>query len=265
MIRNEIKEICQLHEILNKRNIKHDFKKDVQDYCEIILEGKSNNPIFIIIQNPSLYQLKSEHLLVFDKVKDQVIYLTVQETLNRIFQAIHPIVTILLDDQNTIQIELYPELCPNSVNGLIEAIEYHAFDNMAIERVVPNFVIQPWCDETKKSEFYQYVCDLEVNPDDNFESFSVGLAGDGNKIGVPSCFFICIADAFHLNQKFTKVGRVISGFEELKHIESVELVDVPNSDGVAFKTPVNDEIIETITIDLKGYKASKCNKFLEKN
>ena len=72
MIRNEIKEICQLLEILNKRNIKHDFKKDEQNYCEIILEGKSNNPIFIIIQNPSLYQLKSEHLLVFDKVKDEI-------------------------------------------------------------------------------------------------------------------------------------------------------------------------------------------------
>lgn len=177
----------------------------------------------------------------------------------------NPILTILMKNQKTIEIELYPELCPNSVNGLIEAIEYHAFDNMAIERVVPNFVIQPWCDETKKSEFYQYVCDLEVNPDDNFESFSVGLAGDGNKIGVPSCFFICVADAFHLNQKFTKVGRVISGFEELKRIESVELKDVPNSDGVAFKTPVKDEIIDTITIDLKGYKPSKCNKFLEKN
>ena len=177
----------------------------------------------------------------------------------------NPIMTILMKNQKTIEIELYPELCPNSVNGFIEAIEYHAFDNMAIERVVPNFVIQPWCDETKKSEFYQYVCDLEVNPDDNFDAFSVGLAGDGNKVGVPSCFFITVADAFHLNQKFTKVGRIVSGFEELKRIERVELVDVPNSDGVAFKTPVKDEIIQTITIDLKGYIPGKCNKFLEKN
>ena len=111
----------------------------------------------------------------------------------------NPIMTILMKNQKTIEIELYPELCPNSVNGFVEAIEYHAFDNMAIERVVPNFVIQPWCDETKKSEFYQYVCDLEVNPNDNFEAFSVGLAGDGDKYCVPSCFFVCVADAFHLN------------------------------------------------------------------
>ena len=177
----------------------------------------------------------------------------------------NPIMTILMKNQKTIEIELYPELCPNSVNGLIEAIEYHAFDNMAIERVVPNFVIQPWCDETKKSEFYQYVCDLEVNPNDNFEAFSVGLAGDGDKYCVPSCFFITVADAFHLNQKFTKVGRVISGFEELKRIESLELVDVPNSDGVAFKTPVKDEIIETITIDLKEYKTGVCKKYIDGN
>ena len=175
----------------------------------------------------------------------------------------NPIMTILMKNQKTIEIELYPELCPNSVNGLIEAIEYHAFDNMAIERVVPNFVIQPWCDETKKSEFYQYVCDIEVNDSDTFNCFSVGLAGDGSKFAVPSCFFICVADAFHLNAKFTKVGKVISGFEELKRIESVELVDVPNNDGVAFKTPINDEIIETITLDLKDYQVKTCMKYLE--
>lgn len=177
----------------------------------------------------------------------------------------NPIMIILMKNKKIIEIELYPNNCPYSVNGLIEAIEYHAFDNMAIERVVPNFVIQPWCDETKKGEFYQYLCDLEVKDTDNFESFSVGLAGDGSKYGVPSCFFITTANAFHLNQKFTKVGRVISCFEELKRIESVELKDVPNNDGVAFKTPVNDEIIETIKLELNGYQPDKCNKYLEGN
>ena len=176
----------------------------------------------------------------------------------------NPTLTILMKNQKTIEIELYPNNCQNSVNGLIEAIYKKAFDNMAIERVVPNFVIQPWCDETKKGEFYQYVCDLEVNEFDDFDAFSVGLAGDGEKIGVPSCFFITLSNTYHLNQKFTKVGRVISGFEELKRIESVELKDVPNNDGVAFKTPVIDEIIETITLDLKGYQKCTCMKYLEK-
>lgn len=175
----------------------------------------------------------------------------------------NPILTILMKNQKTIEIELTPNNCPNSVNGLIEAIEQKAFDNMAIERVVPGFVLQPWCDETKKGEFYQYVCDLEVNDYDNFDAFSVGLAGDGEKVGVPTCIFITLSNTYHLNQKFTKVGRVISGFEEIKRIESVELIDVPNDDGVAFKTPIKDEIIETITLDLNGYIPKKCNKYLE--
>ena len=176
----------------------------------------------------------------------------------------NPIVTIKINNQE-IKYELDLNSDINCINGLIEAIQTKSLDNMYIERIVPKFVLQPWCDETKLGEFYQYVCDLEVNSDDNFESFSVGLAGDGDKYCVPSCFFITVADAFHLNQKFTKVGRVISGFEELKRIESLELVDVPNSDGVAFKTPVKDEIIETITIDLKEYKTGVCKKYIDGN
>lgn len=172
----------------------------------------------------------------------------------------NPLMTIIMKNGKTIDIELYP--C-NGTNGLIEAIEYHAFDNMAIERVVPNFVIQPWCDETKKGKFYQYVCDVEINPESTFNRFSVGLAGDGNKFAVPSCFFICVGEAYHLNNKFTKVGRVISGFDELRRIERVELKDVPNEAGVAFKTPVNDEIIETITFKLNDYQVNTCNKYLE--
>lgn len=176
----------------------------------------------------------------------------------------HPIVTILMKNQKKIEIELYPEFCMNCVNGFIEAIECHAFDHMAIERVVPHFVLQPWCDETKKGEFYQFVVDKEFSGEEHyFSAFSVGVAGDGTSFSVPSCFFITFEDAFHLNQKFSKVGQVISGFEEIKRIEGLELVDVPNEDGVAFKTPVNDEIIETITIEYNGYEANPCIKHKE--
>lgn len=174
----------------------------------------------------------------------------------------NPIVNIRMKNNKEIQFELDLNSDLNCMDGLIEAIQMKAFDELAIERIVPKFVLQPWCDETKKPEFYQYVCDMKTDNNYTFEKYSVGLAGDGSKISVPSCFFITLDDAFHLNHKFTKIGKVISGFEEIHRIENVELIDVPNDDGVAFMTPLIDEIIESITIELNGYQPNKCHKYI---
>lgn len=153
----------------------------------------------------------------------------------------------------------------NCINGLIEAIQIKAFDNMSIERIVPKFVLQPWCDETKKSEFYQYVCDMKLENNYIFDKYSVGLAGDGEKISVPSCLFITLDDAYHLNHKFTKIGRVISGFEEIHRIENVKLIDVDAPEGVLFKSPIIPETIETMQIELNGYEPFSCIKYIEKS
>ena len=174
----------------------------------------------------------------------------------------NPIVTIKINNQE-IKYELDLNSDINCINGLIEAIQTKSLDNMYIERIVPKFVLQPWCDETKLGEFYQYVCDLQLENEYIFDKYSVGLAGDGSKISVPSCIFITLDDAYHLNHKFTKIGKVISGFELINEIENVELKDVPNDDGVAFKTPVVPILVQSVTIELNGYEPKKCNKYLE--
>lgn len=177
----------------------------------------------------------------------------------------HPIATLIMKNQKRIQMELYYENAPNSVNGLIEAIENHAFDNMTIERIVPGFVLQPWCDETKRDEFYQYVCNGEFkNERHSFSAYCVGLAGDGDKLSVPSCFFITLSDnCEHLNQRFAMIGKVISGFEEIKRLEHVDLIDVPcNEENVSIKKPVKDEIIETIFLEYNGFQPEKVIKYI---
>ena len=174
----------------------------------------------------------------------------------------NPIVTIKINNQE-IKYELDLNSDINCINGLIEAIQTKSLDNMYIERIVPKFVLQPWCDETKLGEFYQYVCDMKLENEYIFDKYSIGLAGDGSKISVPSCIFITLDNAYHLNHKFTKIGKVISGFEEIHRIENVELKDVPNDDGVAFKTPVVPILVQLVTIKLNGYEPKKCNKYLE--
>lgn len=166
----------------------------------------------------------------------------------------NPKMTIVMKNQKRIEIELTPQNCENSFAGFVEALAAHAFDNMAIERVVPGFVIQPWCMEEKLPPEYNVICDGEFYSEaHHFEAFSVGLAGEEG-ISCPWCFFITVGDAFHLNQKFARIGKVIRGFEELKRIERCELVDVSDKEGVAFMTPLKDEVIETIVYESDGYQ-----------
>lgn len=177
----------------------------------------------------------------------------------------NPVMTIVMNNHQEIKIELFYEHAPNSISGLMEAIEHHAFDKMPIERVVPGFVLQPWCDETTKGEFYQYVCDGEFHDERHkFDAYCVGLAGDGDKISVPSCFFITLSDhVAHLNQKFAKIGKVISGFEEIQRIEHSQLIDVPcEEENVVIKRPKDDEIIETVKIEYYDCQPQPVKKYL---
>lgn len=176
----------------------------------------------------------------------------------------NPVVTIKIENQE-IKYELDLNSDLNCIDGLIEAIHTKSLDNMYIERIVPKFVLQPWCDESKLGEFYQYVCDLKKDNDYIFDQYSVGLAGDGSRISVPSCIFITLDHAYHLNHKFTKIGKVISGFEYIHKIEKVELKDVPNNDNVSFKTPVVPILIQSVTIELNGYEPKECIKYIEKS
>ena len=60
-----------------------------------------------------------------------------------------PIITIEMANRQQIQIELYPDKAPNSVNGLLWSLFKDSYDNMRISRIVTVFVLQPWYYEIK--------------------------------------------------------------------------------------------------------------------
>ena len=54
----------------------------------------------------------------------------------------NPIVTITMDNDEKIQIELYPEIAPNSVANFVSLIEKGFYDGLIFHRVIPEFMIQ---------------------------------------------------------------------------------------------------------------------------
>lgn len=177
-------------------------------------------------------------------------------------QTTHPIVTITMNNQAVIQLELYPEKAPASVRGFIDMILQHAYDGMVIQRIVPDFVIQPWYDETKMPEIFQSVISGEfaengfLENDLPFTQYAVGLANDGEHTSSPSCFFITIGkDSFQrLQGKFACIGYVIEGMEELTRLASLPLQNVPSGvEGVEINCPIHPRYIQSIRVDLRGY------------
>lgn len=182
----------------------------------------------------------------------------------------NPILTMTMKNGQVIKMELDPSAATQGVNGLLWLLDRKGYDGIAISRLVPDFVLQPWFDESKMPEMYQYIQEGEFSSmghpeaDRPFEKYSIGLAGDGGHIQCCGCFFIVVGDNCQerLNGKFAYVGKVISGFEEIERIMHVEMTPMTGM-GAQVNVPVTPEIIESITVDYNGYKVENLVQYGE--
>ena len=54
---------------------------------------------------------------------------------------IKPIVTITMDDGSIINIELYPNIAPETVNNFVSLVSKGFYDGLTFHRVIPGFMI----------------------------------------------------------------------------------------------------------------------------
>lgn len=57
----------------------------------------------------------------------------------------NPIVTIQMAEGDTIQVELYPETAPNTVNNFISLVKKGYYDGLTFHRIIKGFMIQGGC------------------------------------------------------------------------------------------------------------------------
>lgn len=173
-------------------------------------------------------------------------------------------VTIQMENKNQIILELFPDYAPNAVNSILEMIDKDCYKNLEIQRIAPGFVLQPWYDEERMDERFQYVMPVEVEENKlKFEKYAVGMAGDGEAEASCGCFFIVTGEECEtrLQGRFTPVGRVIEGFEEIERIMRVDTKDVESGmEGVVVKEPLKPEIITQMTYELNGYQPEQVKK-----
>lgn len=168
-----------------------------------------------------------------------------------------PVVTMEFEGFGTIEIELYPEYAPNTVENFISLINKEFYDGLTIHRVAPQFVIQGGDPKGNGTGGPGYSIKGEF-PANGFKKntlkhtqgvISMARATDYDSAG--SQFFITLSDTDNLNGGYAAFGRVISGMDVVFAIGRVE---------VSKERPVEPVIIKKVTVDTKGVEYDEPTK-----
>lgn len=164
----------------------------------------------------------------------------------------NPIVTIELENEKIIKIELYPEIAPNTVRNFVSLIQAGFYDGITFHRVIPGFMIQGGCPQgtgmggpgySIKGEFTSN--GFKNNLTHTRGVLSMARTGMPNSAG--SQFFIMVKDSPHLDNQYASFGKVIEGMEAVD-----EIVKVPRDYNDKPKEPqrMKKVSVETFSIDL---------------
>lgn len=125
-----------------------------------------------------------------------------------------------------IELRFFPDVAPNHVNNFIELAKKGFYDGTLFHRVIPNFMIQGGDPNTKNADRSKHgtggpghTVKAEFN-NKLHKRGTLSMARSAHPDSAGSQFFICVADAPFLNQKYTAFGEVISGMEVADKIVS---------------------------------------------
>ena len=115
------------------------------------------------------------------------------------------------------EIRFFPEIAPNHVNNFIELAKKGLYDGTLFHRVIPNFMIQggdPNSKDPDRSKHGTGGPGHTVKAEFSTKAHKRGIlsmARAAHPDSAGSQFFICVADAPSLNNKYTVFGEVVSG------------------------------------------------------
>lgn len=163
-----------------------------------------------------------------------------------------PVVTMTIKNEEPVKIELYPDIAPNTVNNFIALIEEGFYEGLTFHRVISDFMIQGGDPDGNGSGGPGYAIKGEFSSNGHENSLShepgvISMARTQDLNSAGSQFFIVTGDATYLDGDYAAFGNVIEGMDVIEKINSVETDDTDR--------PKEEQIIEKMTVDLKGYEA----------
>lgn len=163
-------------------------------------------------------------------------------------------IEIVLSDERSIRVELYPQYAKNTVNHFLSLVDKKYYDGLIFHRVIEGFMIQGGGFYKEGSRLFPkggvssiYGEFSENGHSQNTLSHTSGvisMARTNDKNSATSQFFICSNDSAHLDGKYAAFGKVMDE-ESLDVVISISKELTQTFDGYE-NVPVDDFIIKTI-------------------
>ena len=136
-------------------------------------------------------------------------------------------VVIEMDSGELIEIELYPEIAPKTVENFEKLVNSGFYDGLTFHRVIPGFMIQGGCPKGNGTggPGYSIKGEFAANGVKNDLKHTRGVismarAMDPDSAG--SQFFIMHEDAPPLDGQYAAFGKVVSGMDAVDRIAAVD-------------------------------------------
>ena len=129
-----------------------------------------------------------------------------------------------------IELELYPDIAPNLVENFVKLTEDGFYDGIYFHRVIPDFMIQGGCPNTKDGDRATdgtggpgYTLDCEIHEDSLPNAYAhLSMANAGPNTNGSQFFIITKEDgAPWLNGRHTVIGKVVKGMDTVHEIENL--------------------------------------------
>ncbi len=161
----------------------------------------------------------------------------------------NPLAIIEMEDGGKIEIELYPDIAPITVNNFLSLAKKGYYNGLIFHRVIKNFMIQGGCPEKNGTGGPGYCIKGEfssngIKNDIRHERGVISMARTQVKDSAGSQFFIMHMNSPHLDGEYAAFGKVVSGLDTVDKIANVA-VDYSDK-------PVDDQVIKSITLELHG-------------
>ncbi|MDD7219903.1 MAG: peptidylprolyl isomerase [Clostridia bacterium] len=161
----------------------------------------------------------------------------------------NPIVTITMENQDVMKVELYPDIAPNTVNNFISLVKKGFYDGLIFHRVINGFMIQGGCPNGNGmgGPGYNIRGEFTQNGFQNNLKHTAGVLSMARAMHPDSAgsqFFIMHKDAPHLDGSYAAFGKIIEGMDVVNRIAEE---DTDYND-----RPLDEQKIKSMTVETFG-------------
>lgn len=165
-----------------------------------------------------------------------------------------PIATIAMENGRNIVAELRPDEAPNTVRSFIHLARLGVFDNYAIQRVVPGYVVDVSYSAFGRQEAKYLIANESRNHgvDNKIPVLPGTICMGGYRAGIAGGEFFFPLDVHEkLDGNYPAFGKVLEGWDEIASWAEVELKPIP-SEHVEINEPVVPIVIKSVTVETFG-------------